>query len=131
VTAEVRHADLWGPREIHDTDGRGRRSLVGGKYHWLAENDVATTNWAKLAPQDPFHLFVPQDTKLLAEYETGWKIPDIFSPNGDPAPGIVTTHDEFAISWTEDEAIQKVERLLATQTESEARELFRLCSQAQ
>jgi len=56
---------------------------------------------------------------------------DIFAPNGDPAPGIVTTHDEFAISWTPEEAVQKVERLLATQTEAEARGLFKLCSQDQ
>jgi hypothetical protein len=65
------------------------------------------------------------------EYERGWSLRDIFAPNGDPAPGIVTTHDEFAISWTAEEAAQKVERLLATSTEAEARELFTLCSQDQ
>lgn len=84
-----------------------------------------------MEPRAPFHLFTPQDTNLLAEYEAGSKIPDIFRPNGDPAPGIVTTQDEFAISWTEQEAINKVERLLATSSEDEARQLFRLCSQDQ
>src|SRR6266481_5338683 len=39
--------------------------------------------------------------------------------NGDPAPGIVTTHDEFAISWSETEAAEKVERLLRTSSEVE------------
>lgn len=43
----------------------------------------------------------------------------------------MTTHDEFAISWTRDEAIEKVERLLATANEEEARQLFKLCSQDQ
>jgi predicted helicase len=43
----------------------------------------------------------------------------------------VTTHDEFAISWTRKEAIEKVERFLSTKSESEARELFTLCSQSQ
>jgi predicted helicase len=51
--------------------------------------------------------------------------------NGDPAPGILTTHDEFAISWTREDAIAKVERLLATNSEEEARSIWRLCSQDQ
>jgi predicted helicase len=51
--------------------------------------------------------------------------------NGDPAPGIVTTHDEFAISFSRQEQIDKVEALLATRTEAEAREHFTLCSQNQ
>jgi hypothetical protein len=55
----------------------------------------------------------------------------LFSPNGRPAPGIVTTHDEFAISWSAAEAAEKVERLLSTANEAEARQQFRLCSQSQ
>ena len=78
-----------------------------------------------------FFLFTPQNTHYLSEYEDGWKVPDIFRPNGDPAPGIVTTQDEFAISWTKAEAIRKVELLLATKNEDEARQLFRLCAQDQ
>jgi predicted helicase len=57
-----------------------------------------------------------------------WSVPAIFGRNGDPAPGIVTTHDEFAISFTPEEARAKVESLLGTHSESEARQLFRLCS---
>ena len=68
---------------------------------------------------------------MIDEYEVAWPIPKIFSPSGDPAPGIVTTHDQFAISWTRKEAASKVERLLATTSEEEAREIWRLCSQDQ
>ena len=39
--------------------------------------------------------------------------------------------DEFAISWNADEAKNKVDRLIETNSEDEARNLFRLCSQAQ
>jgi predicted helicase len=67
----------------------------------------------------------------LAEYERGWSIATAMSCNGDPAPGIVTTHDEFAISWSREEAVEKVERFLATSTEDEARAIWRLCSQDQ
>ena len=118
----VFHADLWGAREA----GPG-----GGKYGWLAANDVETTAWTELAPKPPLYLFVPRDEALWDEYEAAWSIPAIFSPNGDPAPGIVTTHDQFAISWTPEEAAAKVERLLATSSEGEARALWRLCSQNQ
>lgn len=120
--ARVLHADVWGEREAGPD---------GGKYGWLAANSVETTAWTELAPKPPLYLFIQRDEELLEEYEAGWSIPAIFSPNGDPAPGIVTTHDQFAISWTPEEAAAKVERLLATTSEDEARSQWRLCSQNQ
>ena len=120
--ARVFHADLWGERES---------DLGNGKYNWLASNNIETTSWAELPPNAPLYLFVPRDDELLDEYEAGWSIPEIFSRNGTPAPGIVTTHDQFAISWDAHEAASKVQQLLATSSESEARLLWRLCSQSQ
>ena len=113
----VRHADLWGPRP--------------GKYDWLLQHDIGTTVWTDLTPLAPEFLFVPQDAELPSEYNAGVPVDEIFSPNGDPAPGIVTTHDDFAISWDAAEADTKVHRLLGTRSEEEARSLFRLCSQEQ
>jgi hypothetical protein len=115
--SEVQYADLWGQREA--------------KYTRLFESDVQTTQWTKLSPKAPLLLFVPQDADLLSEYDRGWKLRDAMNQNGDPAPGIVTTQDEFAISWDGNEAKEKVRRLLATASEEEARDLFRLCSQSQ
>jgi predicted helicase len=129
--AIVHHADLWGLREVYQLDTQGYPVLTGGKYSWLAQHDLASTHWTTLNPQPPFYLFVPQDSRYLAEYQAGWHLPDIFRPNGAPAPGIVTCHDQFAISWTKAEACSKVERFLSTKTEDEARRLFRLCSQDQ
>jgi predicted helicase len=129
--ANIRHAHLWGVREIYGENSQGERVLTGGKYLWLSNNEIKTTEWKELKPEAPYYLFVPRDTSLLPEYETGWSVAKIFSPNGDPAPGIVTTHDEFAISWSADEAVNKVEQLLETSTEREARDIFRLCTQDQ
>ena len=120
--ARVFHADLWGERE-NNSDG--------GKYSWLATNDLASTKWTELAPHEPLYLFVPRDEELLDEYQTGWSIPEIFSLNGGPAPGVVTTHDKFAISWDDEEAAYKIQRFLATSSEGEARALWTLCSQDQ
>ncbi len=122
VPARVFHADLWGERA---------NESGSGKYDWLESNSIGTTSWSELSPGDPIYLFVPRDDGLLDEYSAGWSILEIFSPNGTPAPGIVTTHDQFAISWDEQEAASKIERLLATASESEARAQWRLCSQNQ
>ena len=115
--ARVFHEDLWGEREA--------------KLAWLADNEVATVEWTELAPKPALYLFAPRDETLADEYELGYALPEIFSPSGAPAPGVVTTHDQFAISWTAEDAAAKVERLLATKSEEEARSIWRLCAQDQ
>ena len=113
----VNRGDLWGPRE--------------DKYAWLEKFDASNTAWTNVTPTEAPWRFVPEDGALKKEYEAGWSLLEAFSPVGDPAAGFVTTHDEFAISWTKKEAIEKVEKLLATANEAEARELFALCKQNQ
>ena len=95
----VRHAHLWGVREVHEKTRDGK-CLLGGKYHWLEENDVATTQWTMLEPQSPFYLFVPQDTDLLTEYEQGWKVTDICPIN---SMGITTGNDDRFVAFTDEE----------------------------
>ena len=117
-TARIYYKDLWGSRE--------------SKYAWLSAHVHDDTDWKELKPAAPAHLFLPTSAKGVPEYERGWSVPDIFAVNGDPAPGLLTTHDRFAISWSRDEAIEKVEKLLSTATEGEARAHFkRLCTQDQ
>lgn len=113
----VHHAELWGTR--------------GEKYSWLETHDVNTTKWQEVKPQARFFLFTPVNRSAKELYDRFVPVPLIFSPNGRPAPGIVTTQDEFAISWTPEEAIHKVRLLLGTASEADAREIFTLCSQSQ
>lgn len=113
----VQHADMWGKRI--------------DKYRALAESNRDQISWTRLQPDEPLWLFRPYDTEASLFYQRFWSLRDICSPMGDPAPGIVTTHDEFAISFTPEESRQKVERLLATKSEAEARREFRLCTQDQ
>ncbi|HKM84134.1 MAG TPA: N-6 DNA methylase, partial [Candidatus Acidoferrum sp.] len=109
---QVSHAELWGTR--------------ASKYKTLMTTSISDTQWRTVSAQEPLYLFVPRDEVLFSEYEKGWRVPHIFDRNGDPAPGVVTTQDEFAISFTAEEAKEKVHRLLATETEEEARSIFRL-----
>ncbi|GAC1565612.1 MAG: hypothetical protein NVS2B2_36430 [Ktedonobacteraceae bacterium] len=95
--ANVHHAHLWGDREIFD---KVEHKLIDGKYRWLAENDIKTTEWTKVEPQVPFYLFIPQDNILKEEYEQGYKVTDILSVN---SVGIVTARDALTIHWDRDE----------------------------
>ncbi|MEQ1709224.1 MAG: type ISP restriction/modification enzyme [Terricaulis sp.] len=113
----ILHADVFGKRQL--------------KYQSAVDSEISKLQWSKLEPRGPMYLFVPRDDDAEELYRKHWSIRDIFSRAGDPAPGIVTTHDEFAISFTADEAVEKVRRLVATKSEQEARALFRLCSQEQ
>jgi predicted helicase len=115
--AKIFHASLYGLSKVKD--------------RVLLDSDIDRTEWSNINLEaSDFYLLIPQgyDCDLRKEYKQGWKITDVFSQNGDPAPGLITTHDEFAISRTKDEAIEKVEALLNTNTEGEARSIFKLCS---
>lgn len=101
--ATVHHADLWGLREIYENTSQGRQ-LVGGKYHWLAEHNVATTEWVQLDPQSPFYLFKPQDGDLKTEYERGWSITEIMPING---WGIATRKDYLLVDFSREVLIKR------------------------
>lgn len=93
--ATVKHADLWGPREVFEGVGKDRK-LVSGKYHWLWQNELSTTKWKKLKPQSPHYFFIHWDTKLLPEYEEGWKITEAMPVNG---VGMTTARDHVVIDF--------------------------------
>ncbi|MDP3183023.1 MAG: type ISP restriction/modification enzyme [Desulfobaccales bacterium] len=114
---KIFHADMWG------------RSTY--KYYACMEGNINTVAWTQVEPDRQLYLFVPRDNELSEAYNKFPSIPEIFAPVGDSAPGIVTTHDEFAISFDKEEAIRKVKQLLDTKIETEARKLFTLCSQNQ
>jgi len=114
-TLSRRHIDIWGSRKE--------------KYSQLLF--TAKSDQVDFSALPPFNLFRPQDITLDSEYQAGWALSDIFNKLGDPAPGIVTTHDEFAISWSKDDAIRKIRQFIATKSEKDAREIWKLCSQSQ
>jgi len=113
---------------VRRTDLRGTEQR---KLHLLAESSVQKIENVSITPLPPELIFADLNARLRSEYGHFTALPDIFNQNGDPAPGIVTTHDEFAISFSRREQIEKVELLLASKSEKEARSHFTLCSQSQ
>ena len=75
-------ADLWGDRE--------------SKYRILAESSIASIGYRDFLPTYPFLLFKSQNVGSAAEYDRGWKIPDMFQQGG---MGIVTARDHVSISF--------------------------------
>jgi predicted helicase len=88
---KVFYADLWGLRE--------------GKYKYLFENDVRTTNWQELEPFAPYYFFVPKDFALQVEYERFWKVTDIFK---EWSSGVKTHRDHFVVGFTKEEIVQRL-----------------------
>ena len=109
-TASVYYADLWGLRERYEKVGK-ERQLSGGKYYWLAEQNVTTTDWKNLSPSSPSYLFIPQDQTLLAEYERGEKLVEIMPVN---VLGFQTHRDRFAVDFERGQLHQRLEEMYNT-----------------
>ena len=106
--ATVYYTDMWGSREE--------------KYRILSETDVQSMAWCELQPESPYYLFVPQATDYSAEYESGWKITDIFQTS---SIGIVTARDKLTIHRTAEEVRETVNDFVSLSVD-EARERYRL-----
>jgi hypothetical protein len=115
----VRSGESSGPAKVFYHDLRGDREA---KYSWLEGSVVSATDWEALRPGTPEHLFVPYDSALQPEFESGWAVDKVF-PVG--SVGIVTARDELAVGWTEQELTERVKDFGAL-SETEAREKFGL-----
>ena len=112
--AKVYHADLWGVRELFEDTSTGKK-LIAGKYHWLEENDISSTEWEILKPQSKFYLFKPQNVDFRSEYEQFWKVTEIFPTH---SAGIVTARDNLTIHFTEKDIWNTVTKFVYLSVES-------------
>jgi len=119
--ASFRTADLWGAR--------------GPKLQRIhaASDCVDPITWITDVQHDQRFLYLPtrSGTDASVEFTQFDAIDAVFSPNGRPAPGFLTTHDDFAIAFTREEISDHVTTLLATKSEADARDQFKLCTQSQ
>ncbi|HJH27672.1 MAG TPA: DNA methyltransferase [Methanophagales archaeon] len=79
---QVYYADLWG--------------LRSGKYKYLFENDVESTDWQEIEPREPYFFFVPKDFALQDEYDKFWKVTKIFK---EWSSGVETGRDEVLVGF--------------------------------
>lgn len=100
--AEVFYADLFGKRI--------------NKFDYLYENDISTVAWEKVNPQPPYYFMIPQDTILINQYQSGIKITDLFPIN---CPGFTSHRDNFAVTCTKEEIIQRYNDLINPEISNE------------
>jgi len=93
--ARVFHSELWGPREL--------------KYEYLDTTSFEETAWKETKPKAPSYFFVHKSEAFVAEYENGWRIPEIMAVN---VTGIVTSRDRFIIDFADKPIIERVETFL-------------------
>ncbi|MGA2286746.1 MAG: N-6 DNA methylase, partial [Dehalococcoidia bacterium] len=93
IVVLVRNPQMSPPGSIHHCELWGRREA---KQAALIEADVSTLPWTKLSPTTPFYLFKPQLARFRAEYERGWRIPDMMPIN---VLGFQTHRDAFAVDF--------------------------------
>ena len=95
---KVFRSELYGSREVWTQSANDEKELTGGKYQWLWQNDISSTDWSELNPVSPFYLFIPQDARLSDEFESGWKITEMIPLNN---VGIVTSRDNLVFDFDE------------------------------
>ncbi len=88
---KVYYADLWGSREE--------------KYAWLDRHTIENVEWNEIEPTSPYYFFVPKETTLNDEYNSFWKITDIFPVNG---VGMTTARDNFVIDFEKERLLRRI-----------------------
>jgi predicted helicase len=122
--AKVFHKHLYGVREIWTENVNNEKELTGGKYQWLSQNDVSTTEWKEIEAVKPFYLFTQQDATLRDEYEDYWEISNIMNLS---ANGVKTHRDHFAVSFDEKELLKRINDLRETKfSDEELRKFYEL-----
>ena len=89
--AKIHHTELWGTRE--------------GKYQQLSETAIDTTSWKLVKPHSPYYFFIQRSERYGKEYESAWKIGDIFTVN---QSAIVTARDGFAVALDKETLKQRI-----------------------
>jgi predicted helicase len=93
--ATVKYADLWGRRDT--------------KYSYLNERDVSNTDWRVLKPGRPYFFFIPRKLDLTGEYETGWRVDEMFLFG---KVGITSGDDHFFYDMDTKTEIEKLKKVL-------------------
>lgn len=89
----VMHAEIWGNAK--------------SKAEILSSNDVSTTEWKALHPDDSYSFFVPRDFRLADEFHQGWELPKVFRVF---SSGIKTHRDHFVVDFDKKSLEERISR---------------------
>jgi len=106
---KIYYADVWGLREE--------------KYDYLFNNDIETTKWQEIEPENPDYFLIPTDFSLKSEYNGFWKITEIFNKW---SSGVKTHRDHFIVGFTEEELVQRLRIFIGDLPEDLIKETLKL-----
>lgn len=89
--SKIMHSNLWGSRE--------------SKYSILNQATINSLDWKQSYPQAPFYLFTPQNLDTMAEYDSGWKVTDVFLIN---STGMKTHRDHFVYDFDNPSLVKRI-----------------------
>ena len=92
--ADVFHHEVWGTRRQ--------------KYDWLNRNSISNSISDTIQPTHPHYLFIPYDTDLLPEYDSGYLITEIFR---EYKSTVTTGRNNFSIAFDSDTLITRIQEL--------------------
>jgi len=92
--AKVYHYDLYGKKTE--------------KFAFLSESNLHSIPFTQLNPTAPNYLFVPKDDTLLAEYNQGFSITELFKIN---SVGVVTGNDAVLVDTDKQTLLTKIREI--------------------
>ncbi len=106
-------------QKIYYCDVYGERAE---KYAFLAQNDLNSIEWLELTPREPFYLLIPQETRLIEEYEQGFSVQEMFQVG---STGICSQRDHV-VFHKEKESLLKLLKDFSTLEPSELRRKYEI-----
>jgi predicted helicase len=108
--ARILHSHLWGDRQA--------------KYRELSALTAMAMNWEQIMFDAPLYLFIPQDSRLRAEYQRFRSISKIFPLSG---AGMTTARDHVVIDFDVGPLVERAKLFRdSTATDGELCELLRI-----
>ena len=89
--ATVKYCDLYGKR--------------GAKFDWLDVSTFESIKWEAVMPSAPMYFFVPRESKGSEEYNTGFKVDELF---GTQSMGVTTGCDSVLVATNAEELLASV-----------------------
>ena len=105
---KVYYADLYGLRDY--------------KNDFLNIKSLDDIQWTLVIPTEPFYLFKPSAVSERNNYESGFKLTDLFT---EYTAGVITARDGLAIDFTQESLIEKISQFASKSlTDDAVRQIF-------
>lgn len=88
---KINYTDIWGLREE--------------KYKYLEENDIFSTKWQSIKPQEPHNFFTIKDFKGVELYDQFVPLDKIFRQFN---AGVATGKDDLLVSFDKEDLVRKL-----------------------